>query len=179
VAGVLNTLQGWKWCLREGFRGGNVMGKPKRSTRIYVSYHTPDYEMARELTEMLKLRLPNSDIFFAPCKIDPGAVWQKRLDEEIKRADVMVFVAGEKIGKWQDEEYHEAQRLEKDRRNGKPLLIPLITTGKIPGKLAFFKRYNYISTQGMAVEDVVEIILKSILLALRGAEKGCASSVRG
>lgn len=55
--------------------------------RLFMSYHSRDYEAARRVVDALRERKPGLDIYFAPRVNLPGAYWVKRLAKEIEQSD--------------------------------------------------------------------------------------------
>ncbi|HXW22110.1 MAG TPA: TIR domain-containing protein, partial [Rhodomicrobium sp.] len=86
--------------------------------RLFMSYHTPDYEAARRVVDALKAHKPGLDIYFAPRVNLPGAYWVKRLADEIESSDGLLYLAGERVGAWQELEYTEAFRLSQEAGRG-------------------------------------------------------------
>ena len=133
---------------------------------IFVSYHTPDFELVRRLVDALKGHRPDLEIYFAPRMNLPGAYWLPTLAAELEKADAVLFLAGERIGPWQEVEYHEAMRLAKTKgRQERPRIVPVITAKQAPG-LPFFNLLHQIFTPDPSAADP----LTAILAALDGVQ---------
>ena len=70
--------------------------------RLFVSYHTPDAVAARRVTEMLQAARADLTVLFAPREMTAGGLWLPRLAEELAKSDAMLFIAGNRIGPWQE-----------------------------------------------------------------------------
>ncbi len=73
--------------------------------RIFISYHTPDVEKARAVEAGIVRRAPASECYLAPRVNVGGAYWIPRLADEIGRSDAVLFLAGSRVGPWQEIEY--------------------------------------------------------------------------
>src|SRR5262245_30082928 len=130
--------------------------------RAIVSYHTPDHDAAQRLADGLKARRPDLDLFFAPRVIAAGAYWIPRLGEELERSDALVFLAGKRIGPWQEDEYYDALRLaRRPERAGRPRIVPVVMGGQAPG-LKFFDLLHQIFTDDPAAPDTLAVVLKAL-----------------
>ena len=77
--------------------------------RLFLSYHSPDQALAKQLKAAIERKDANTRVFFAPSSLRAGSFWSKELAEEIARADAFVLLVGEEgIGDWQETEYNEA-----------------------------------------------------------------------
>src|SRR5262249_35516825 len=86
-----------------------------RLMRVFISYHTPDDAKARAVEATLTLHRPGTECYLAPRSNIAGAYWLPRLADEITASDVVLFLAGTRIGPWQELEYYEALRLSRGR----------------------------------------------------------------
>ncbi len=130
--------------------------------RLFLSYHTRDDEAARRLVDALKARRPTFDIYFARQVNLPGAYWVQQLADEIEMSDALVYLAGERVGGWQEIEYQEAYRLSREAgRGGRPRILPVFMTKHGPG-LPFFNLLHRISAPDPAAAEVVELIVKAL-----------------
>jgi hypothetical protein len=110
--------------------------------RIFISYHTPDDAKARALEAALSLSWPGTECYLAPRGNIAGAYWLPRLADEIAAADAVLFLAGTRIGPWQEVEYYEALRLSRSV-TGRPRLVPVVMASQAPG-LPFFAQLHQI-----------------------------------
>lgn len=102
--------------------------------RVFISYHTPDREVATRVAEGIKEYRPTAEMFFAPKTLSAGVYWQPRLAQEIKASHAVLLLIGKKLGPWQEREYLEAQRLEV--HTGKPLIVPVVMGDYAPAFLS-------------------------------------------
>ena len=74
-----------------------------------------------------------------------GVYWIPRLSEEVGKADVVLLLLGETIGRWQELEYYEALQLSRlAGRGDRPRIIPVvIAQGPAPG-LAFLSTLHQV-----------------------------------
>jgi hypothetical protein len=128
--------------------------------RVFVSYHTPDLDEAQRIASALALRRPGIECFLAPRSVIGGAYWVPSLAYEISRADAVLFLAGRRIGPWQELEYYEALRLAREQA-GRPRLVPIVTAGQAPG-LPFFAQLHQIFVANPTVPDALDAIEKAL-----------------
>jgi hypothetical protein len=77
--------------------------------RWFLSYHSPDHELAERLKAAIERRDPGSRVFFAPTHLRAGGFWSAQLAAEIAEANAFILLVGEKgLGPWQVLEYDEA-----------------------------------------------------------------------
>jgi tetratricopeptide (TPR) repeat protein len=110
--------------------------------RVFVSHSTGDHEKAGAVEAALRARLPGHEWFIAPRNVGGGAWWVPKLAAEIADSDAVLFLAGQKVGPWQQLEYYEALRLSRERA-GRPRLIPVVIAEQAPG-LPFFAQLHHI-----------------------------------
>jgi len=128
--------------------------------RVFISYHTPDGAVARAVEAALSLKRPGTECYLAPRNNAAGAYWLPRLADEIAGADAVLFLAGARIGPWQELEYYEALRLSRSGA-GRPRLVPVVMTAPAPG-LPFFAQLHQI----FAADPVAPEALAAIVRAL-------------
>ncbi len=105
--------------------------------RVFVSHNTADREKAQAVEAALSARLlPGHEWYLAPRNVAGGAWWVQELAAELARSDAVLFLAGQKIGPWQEIEYNEALILAQ-KQAGRPRLIPVVIAERAPG-LPFF-----------------------------------------
>jgi len=115
----------------------DAVSKPKRKTRVFISYSRMDKEFARKLVEALGAR--GFEAFMDTKDILPGENWQRRLGFLILSADTVVFVLSpnsvtSEICLW------EVESAERDAKRILPVVWRAVT-GEVPDRL---KRLNYI-----------------------------------
>jgi conflict system STAND superfamily ATPase/TIR domain-containing protein len=128
--------------------------------RVFVSYHTPDLEKARAIETAMSLRRPGTTCYLAPRNNIVGAYWLPRLSEEIAACDAVVFLAGNRIGPWQELEYLEALRLSRES-GGRPRLVPVVLSRQAPG-LPFFAQLHQIFAPDPVVPEAVAAIDRAL-----------------
>ena len=111
----------------------------------------------------LLARRPGLDVYFAPLRNDAGAYWISRLDAELGQADAMLLLLGERIGPWQELEYYDALR--RNRQLTRPLIAPVLLGKTAPG-LPFLDQFHRLGADGVDTESLIG----SILQALDGVE---------
>jgi TIR domain len=126
--------------------------------RVFISYHTPDADQARQLRDALSARSPGLDVYFAPARNTLGAYWLPRLGKELRLSDAVLLLLGDKVGPWQELEYYEAVRL--SRRSGRPLIVPVVIGKVVPG-LQFLDLHHQLLAYDRPLEDVVEAVLRA------------------
>ena len=57
--------------------------------RIFLSYSTPDYDLAKKFADALAVLRPGLEIYFAPQRNKVAAYWMPILGEELKAADAV------------------------------------------------------------------------------------------
>jgi tetratricopeptide (TPR) repeat protein len=110
--------------------------------RVFVSHNTGDHDKAQAVEAALRARLPGHEWYLAPRNVAGGAWWVPKLAAEIANSDAVLFLAGQKIGEWQELEYYEALRLSREHA-GRPLIIPVVIAEQAPG-LPFFAQLHHI-----------------------------------
>jgi formylglycine-generating enzyme required for sulfatase activity len=113
--------------------------------RWFLSYHSPDQEMAERLKAALERKDTGAHVFFAPSSLRAGGFWSKALAEEIAQADAFILLVGERgVGNWQVLEYDEA--LDKRAKFPDfPVILVLLEGQTAPG-LPFLRRLHWIIT---------------------------------
>lgn len=124
--------------------------------RIFISYHTPDLEKARAIDAALTLRRPGTECYLAPRNNTGGAYWLPGLANEIARSDAVLFVAGTRIGPWQELEYYEALRLSREQ-SGRPRLVPVVMAGQAPGLPFFAQLHQIFAPEPTAADSLAAI----------------------
>src|SRR5579863_6008149 len=121
--------------------------------RLFVSYHTPDAAITRRVADMLQATRPDLEVFFAPREMTAGGLWLPRLADELAKSDALLFIAGNRIGPWQEIEYFEAHRLGRKAGPGsRPQIIPVVISDHAPG-LPFFELLHQIYAKDPATPE--------------------------
>ncbi|MBV9859629.1 MAG: toll/interleukin-1 receptor domain-containing protein [Alphaproteobacteria bacterium] len=128
--------------------------------RVFISYHTPDLDKARAVEAGLARRAPATECYLAPRSNVGGAYWLPRLSDEIACSDAVLFLAGARVGPWQELEYYETLRLNREH-GGRPRLVPVLIAGHAPG-LPFFNQLHHINAPDAVGEDGLLAIERAV-----------------
>jgi formylglycine-generating enzyme required for sulfatase activity len=125
--------------------------------RWFLSYHSPDEEIANALRAAIERRDAGAHVFFAPASMRAGGSWTAQLANEIAAADAFILLIGNRIGPWQLLEYDEALDRWANARGSWPLIVALIEGNTAPG-LPFLRRLHWIITPDPASDaDVARL----------------------
>ena len=127
--------------------------------RIFLSYSTQDQLGADALRRALLERRPDLNIYFAPHRNDVGAYWISRLEQELEAADAVLLLLGERVGPWQELEYYDALR--RNRQYGRPTLAPVLLARSAPG-LPFLDQFHQLSVARLGFRALVERVLAAL-----------------
>lgn len=130
--------------------------------RIFLSYSDANRPQAEQMLGALKGKLPAAEIYFAPARNFVGAYWISALGDELARADAVVLLLGDMVGAWQELEYYEA--LKRNRELGRPLIAPVALTRNLPG-LPFLEQFHRL----IWTDAGFDTLLTNVLAALEGA----------
>lgn len=130
--------------------------------RVFLSYSDLDRAVAVRLHEGLRHRRPDLDLYLAPVRNRLGAYWIPRLAEELAAADAVLLLMGDRVGTWQELEYAEAVRLNRNTR--RPLIAPILLGDAVPG-LPFIDQFHRLVFD----PSVFDHVLDGILAALDGS----------
>jgi formylglycine-generating enzyme required for sulfatase activity len=123
--------------------------------RYFLSYHSPDQDLAERLKAAIQRKDAASRVFFAPTHLRAGGSWSAQLAQEIEDATAFILLIGEKgIGKWQVPEYDEALDRWVKSPAEFPLILVLLEGQNAPG-LPFLRRLHWIVTSDPASEKDV------------------------
>jgi len=129
--------------------------------RLFLSYHSPDQALAKQLKAAIERKDANTRVFFAPSSLRAGSFWSKELAEEIARADAFVLLVGEEgIGDWQETEYNEAFE-KRVKLSSFPLILVLLEGQTAPG-LSFLRTLHWIVTPDPSSEKDVARLFDAI-----------------
>jgi hypothetical protein len=130
--------------------------------RLFVSYHTPDAAITRRVADMLQATRADLEVFFAPREMTAGGLWLPRLADELAKSDALLFIAGNRIGPWQEIEYFEAHRLGRKAGPGsRPQIIPVVISDHAPG-LPFFELLHQIYAKDPATPETIAAICRAL-----------------
>jgi hypothetical protein len=128
--------------------------------RWFLSYHTPDYALAKRLKAAIERRDPSSHVFLAPEHLQAGHPWSLDLEREIAAADGFIQLIGQAgIGDWQVPEYDVANNKSVKSRGEFPVILILLEGQPPPRDLAFNFRLHRIISSDPASEQVVTRVL--------------------
>ena len=144
------------------FRDTEGYLKWRGSLHVFLSYHTPDREVARGLADRLAGHDPTLDVFFDRYDLRAGAFWIPALADAIGGADAVIVLLGARSpGPWQRLEYFEALN-RKAKEPGFPI-VPLVLPGAGP-RLPFLYQLHQLPLADPAATDVLD----ALTAALRG-----------
>src|SRR6478736_9045137 len=107
--------------------------------RWFLSYHSPDKELAERLKAALERKDTDARVFFAPSSLRAGGFWSRALADEIAQADAFILLVGQKgVGDWQVLEYDEA--LERRVKSPEFPLVLILLEGQTAPGLPFLRR---------------------------------------
>lgn len=124
--------------------------------RIFMSYSTQDHASADALRRAVLARRPGLDVYFAPRRNEIGAYWIARMAEELRAADAVLLLLGRRVGPWQELEYYEALR--RNRQGGRPVIAPVLLEDVAPG-LPFLDHFHHLSAEPGRVEELIDLVL--------------------
>ena len=121
--------------------------------RWFLSYHSPDEELAKRLKSAIEGKDAGSSVFFAPSSLRAGGAWTAQLADELAKADAFLLLIGEHgVGKWQVPEYDEALDRWVKSEPPFPLVVVLLEGQTAPG-LPFLRRLHWIVTPRPGVRE--------------------------
>lgn len=113
--------------------------------RVFISFASRDREIVRHLEAQLRARKPEIDFFLDERGLTGGVYWISRLGEELQKADVVLLLLGQTIGRWQELEYYQALQLSRlADRGGRPRIIPVVITDNPSPGLPFLATLHQI-----------------------------------
>ena len=93
--------------------------------QVFLSYHTPDREIATSLKNAIEGNRPGTDVFLDQSHLRLGHFWQDALYKAIDDTDAFLLLLSNKVGDWQKAEFREAN--DKKQKNPESfLLLPII-----------------------------------------------------
>src|ERR1700728_2624195 len=123
--------------------------------RWFLSYHSPDEELAERLKTAIERKDSSTRVFFAPTHLRAGGSWSAQLAQEIADATAFILLVGEAgIGNWQVPEYDEALDRWAKSPTEFPIIMVLLEGQTAPG-LQFLRRLHWIITPDPASEKTV------------------------
>ncbi len=137
--------------------------------RVFISFASRDRGAARQLEAQLRIRRPEVSCFLDERALIGGVYWIPRLGEELGKADVVLLLLGETIGRWQELEYYEALQLSRQSgRGARPRIIPVVIADRPSPGLAFLSTLHQI----FALDLTGATALSAIENALSSAPTG-------
>ena len=124
--------------------------------QVFLSYHTPDEQVALSLKHAIERYDPSIKAYFAPYNLRLGAFWLPALSEAVEQCDAFLMLIGEHgLGAWQKLEYYEAL----DRRAKEPTfpLVPVLQGNQAPG-LPFLRQLHWIVLQDLKPTAIAESV---------------------
>src|SRR5262245_42617599 len=126
--------------------------------RWFLSYHSPDRELAERLKAAIERSDPDAHVYFAPSSHRAGGFWSRALAEGIAQADAFILLVGESgVGDWQVLEYDEA--LDRRVKSSNFAVVLVLLKGQAAPGLPFLRRLHWIVTADPTSDnDVVRLI---------------------
>jgi formylglycine-generating enzyme required for sulfatase activity len=124
----------------------------------FLSYHSPDRELAERLKASVERRDATTSVFFAPANLRAGGFWSAQLAQALAEATAFILLVGERgVGNWQLPEYAEA--LDRWVKSPDfPVVLMLLEGQTAPG-LPFLRQLHWIVTPDPASEKDVARLL--------------------
>lgn len=129
--------------------------------RWFLSYHTPEKDLAERLKAAIERNDPTSHVFFAPMHMRGGGFWSAQLSDEIAQATAFILLVGQHgIGDWQVLEYDEAleRRVKSDDF---PVILVLLEGQTAPG-LPFLRRLHWIVSSDPTADKEVSRLFDAV-----------------
>lgn len=127
--------------------------------RVFISFASRDRESVRNLEAQLRARKPEIDCFLDESGLTGGVYWIPRLGEELEKADVVLLLLGQTIGRWQELEYYQALQLSRlANRGGRPRIIPVVITDHPSPGLPFLATLHQIFALDLTSETALRAI---------------------
>jgi hypothetical protein len=98
---------------------------------IFLSYHTPDRDIALALKDAIEKIAPDTDVFVDQTHLRHGHLWQPALFEAIAKAQAFLILISNRLGDWQKVEYYEAR--DRKARDDDFTLLPVIIADRSKG----------------------------------------------
>jgi tetratricopeptide (TPR) repeat protein len=131
--------------------------------RVFLSYHSPDREMARRLARALEAQAPGLDVFFDCFDLRAGAFWVPALADAISNADAVIVLLGARgPGSWQRLEYFEA--LDRKAKDPNFPIVPVLLPNAA-ARLPFLYQLQQLSLADPTASNALE----PLIAALHGA----------
>ncbi len=138
------------------------MSDIEETLRVFVSYASNDESIVQRIIGGISAQLSGFNPYFAPRSNMSGAYWLPQIGEELQGADAVLFIVGRDVKTWQELEYYEALRL--NRELGRPNIVPVFLTDQMPG-LHFLGQIHGRFFHKQSFDDLI----RQLVTALQGA----------
>jgi internalin A len=130
-----------------------VLNERRQAVRLFYSYSHKDESLRNDLETHLKLLQRRGLIeTWQDRKIEPGDAWERKINENIERADIiLLLVSADFIASDYSYEKEMARALEREK-NGEARVIPVIVRD-VSLKGAPFADLQYLPKDGLAVTE--------------------------
>src|SRR5215475_5620259 len=130
--------------------------------RWFLSYHSPDRELASRLKEAIERKDAQAQVFVAATQMRAGSFWSAQIAQEIAHADGFILLVGEHgLGDWQVLEYNEA--LDKGAKNRDFPIVLVLLSGQVAPGLPFLRGFHWIVSQDPSSDEVAAQVLDARL----------------
>ena len=128
--------------------------------RVFLSYHSPDREMARRLAKALAAQAPGLDVFFDCFDLRAGAFWVPALADAISNADAVIVLLGARgPGSWQRLEYFEA--LDRKAKDPNFPIVPVLLPNAA-ARLPFLYQLQQLSLADPTASNALEPLIAAL-----------------
>jgi hypothetical protein len=163
VSGKLNSLKSCIGWLQHGSIASPGQGAD--AVQVFLSYHSPDREVAVALKTAIEAALPNYDIFLDQSHLRHGHNWQPALYAAIENSSAFITLIGNRLGNWQTAEYyaaHDKKVAQADAFVLLPVIIADRRTGPVPN-LPGLSQLHWIECSEPAAPEVLQQIFRALL----------------
>jgi tetratricopeptide (TPR) repeat protein len=130
--------------------------------RWFLSYHSPDQELAERLKTGIEQKDKGAQVFFAPTNLRAGGRWAPALADAIENASAFVLLVTDSgLGRWQEMEYDAA--LDRHIASGDVPIVLMLLEGQSAPRLPFLKQLHWIVTRDPACEKDVSRLIGAVL----------------
>ena len=128
--------------------------------RVFLSYHSPDREMARRLARALAAQAPGLEVFFDCFDLRAGAFWVPALADAISNADAVIVLLGARgPGSWQRLEYFEA--LDRKAKDPNFPIVPVLLPNAA-ARLPFLYQLQQLSLADPSASNALEPLIAAL-----------------
>jgi formylglycine-generating enzyme required for sulfatase activity len=130
--------------------------------RWFLSYHSPDEELADRLKAGIERKDDGAIVFFAPANLRAGVRWASALAEAIAEATAFVLLVTERgIGRWQEIEYDAA--FDKHVNSPDFPIVLMLLEGQPAPRLAFLRQLHWIVASNPTSEKAVARLIEAVV----------------